>query len=128
MRDKVTKTIVGVLALVAMALGGAAIAGAQSDQSQGSGSTTQQGERPEGKGGHGGPGGGREGESELTGANATKARAAALAKVPGATIERLETDADGATYEAHIVKRDGTGATVKMDRQFKVTSVEDGRR
>ena len=40
----------------------------------------------------------------LTGTNADKARAAALAAVPGATIERVETDAEGAVYEAHMVR------------------------
>jgi len=74
-----------------------------------------------GPGGRGGP---RAGETPLTGADADKAKAAALAAVPGATIVRVETDADGAVYEAHITKPDGTAATVKMDKDFKVTGVE----
>lgn len=54
-----------------------------------------------------------------------KVTAAAKAKVPNATIVRLETDADGhAAYEAHIVKADGTPATVYVDEQFNVVSVE----
>jgi len=69
-------------------------------------------------------GGPRAGETELTGADAEKAKAAALAAVPGATIVRVETDADGAAYEAHLTKSDGTRATVKMDKDFKVTGVE----
>jgi uncharacterized membrane protein YkoI len=82
----------------------------------------------------GGPGeqdgrghGGRAGEVALTGEKAAKAKAAALAKLPGATVVRVETDADGATYEAHVTKADGTEATVKMDASFTVTSVEAGR-
>ena len=67
-------------------------------------------------------------EALLTGDDATKATAAAKAAVPGATIERVETDAEGAAYEAHVVKSDGSHATVKMDKNFKVTSVEDGAR
>ena len=62
----------------------------------------------------------------LTGTNADKARAAALAAVPGATIERVETDAEGAVYEAHMVKSDGSHVTVKMDANFKVTGIETG--
>jgi uncharacterized membrane protein YkoI len=86
-----------------------------------------------GKGGHGH--GGRSGpheangitETELTGADAEKATAAAEAAVPGATIDRVETDADGATYEAHVTKSDGSKATVLMDESFNVTSVEAGK-
>jgi hypothetical protein len=66
-------------------------------------------------------------ETLLTGDTATKVKDAALAAVPGATVERVENDAEGATYEAHIVKSDGSHATVKLDDAFKVTSVEAGR-
>jgi len=84
--------------------------------------------------GHGGRGHGQGGphqangvtETPLTGADADKATAAAQAAVPGATIDRVETDADGDAYEAHVTKADGTKATVKMDSSFTVTSVEDG--
>jgi hypothetical protein len=65
-------------------------------------------------------------EKLLTGTTADKARAAALAAVPGATIERVENDAEGAVYEAHMVKSDGTHVTVKMDANFKVTGIETG--
>jgi hypothetical protein len=65
-------------------------------------------------------------EKLLTGTTADKVRAAALAAVPGATIERVENDAEGAVYEAHMVKSDGTHVTVKMDANFKVTGIETG--
>ena len=65
-------------------------------------------------------------ETLLTGDDATKAKAAANAAVPNATIERVETDAEGAAYEAHMVKSDGTHVTVKMDKDFKVTGTETG--
>lgn len=65
-------------------------------------------------------------ETLLTGDDATKAKAAANAAVPNATIERVETDAEGAAYEAHMVKSDGTHVTVKMDKDFKVTGIETG--
>ena len=52
-------------------------------------------------------------------------KAAALDRVPGASIVRVETDADGhAAYEAHLVKKDGTPATVYVDKQFDVGGVE----
>jgi hypothetical protein len=65
-------------------------------------------------------------EQILTGDTAGKAKAAALAAVPGGTIVRVETDAEGATYEAHMTKSDGSKVTVKMDRNFKVTGIENG--
>ena len=65
-------------------------------------------------------------EKALTGADAEKARAAALEAVPGGTVYRVETDADGATYEAHMAKSDGSLVTVKLDENFNVTAVEDG--
>jgi hypothetical protein len=65
-------------------------------------------------------------ETLLTGDTAAKAKAAALAAVPGGTVERVENDAEGATYEAHMVKADGSQVTVKMDSSFKVTSIEAG--
>jgi hypothetical protein len=66
-------------------------------------------------------------ETILTGDSATKVKAAALAAVPGGTIQRVETDAEGAKYEAHMTKADGSEVTVKLDASFKVTSVETGR-
>ena len=65
-------------------------------------------------------------EQLLTGDTADKVKAAALAAVEGGTIQRVENDAEGATYEAHMTKADGTQVTVKLDADFKVTSVETG--
>jgi uncharacterized membrane protein YkoI len=76
-------------------------------------------------GGRGGPGGRHGQETPLTGETAAKVKAAALAKLPGATVDRLETDADGGKYEAHVTKADGTRATVKVDASFNVTAVEN---
>ena len=70
-------------------------------------------------------GGQRSDETLLTGDALTKVRAAALAKVSGGTIVRVETDADGnAAYEAHMTKSDGTPVTVYVDNQYNVVSVE----
>jgi uncharacterized membrane protein YkoI len=70
-------------------------------------------------------GGQRSDETPLTGDALAKVTAAAKAEVANATIVRVETDADGhAAYEAHIVTADGTPATVYVDKQFNVVSVE----
>jgi hypothetical protein len=69
----------------------------------------------------------RSDETPLTGDALAKVRALALAKVPSGTIIRVETDADGnAAYEAHMVKADGTPATVYVNKQFQVESVQTG--
>jgi hypothetical protein len=68
----------------------------------------------------------RPGEKALTGASLATAKAAALKAVPGGTVFRVETDVDGATYEAHMTKADGTRVTVKLDKDFKVTAVQAG--
>jgi hypothetical protein len=65
-------------------------------------------------------------ETVLTGDDLAKATAAADAAVPGATAQRAETDAEGATYEVHMTKSDGSIVTVKLDGNFTVTSTVDG--
>ena len=67
----------------------------------------------------------RSDETLLTGDAAAKVKAIALAKVPGATVVRVETDADGhAAYEAHLTKSDGSLATVYVDKDLNFVSVE----
>ena len=65
-------------------------------------------------------------ESLLTGSTASRVKAAALSKYPGATVVRLETDSDG-VYEAHLTKADGTPVTVEVGKTFAVTG-EEARR
>src|SRR4051794_41175309 len=64
-------------------------------------------------------------ETALTGTIAAKVKAAALAKYPGATIERVETDSDG-VYEAHITTKAGAHVEVQVDKSFAVTGTETG--
>jgi hypothetical protein len=64
-------------------------------------------------------------EHLLTGDTASKVRAAALARYPGATLLRVETDSDG-VYEAHLTTTDGRPVTVEVDKAFKVTGEESG--
>src|SRR5436853_5503813 len=55
----------------------------------------------------------RSDETPLTGDALAKVTAVAKDAFPGATIVRVETDADGnATYEAHVIESDGSLATV----------------
>jgi hypothetical protein len=67
-------------------------------------------------------------ETPLTGDVAAKVKAAAEKKVPGGTIERVETDSDhGSPYEAHVRKADGTELEVLVNKSFEVTAVNTMR-
>jgi hypothetical protein len=76
--------------------------------------------------GHGGPGPGRSDEKAVSASVAARLKAAALKAVPGGTVDRIETDAGDAVYEAHMTKADGTRVTVKFDKAYDVTKVESG--
>jgi uncharacterized membrane protein YkoI len=67
----------------------------------------------------------RPAETALTGDTLSKVKAAVLAKYPGATFTRVETDSDG-VYEAHIVTSAGQATTVEVDKAFAVTGTEAG--
>jgi uncharacterized membrane protein YkoI len=122
MFSTVRKTVATVAALGALALGGSAIAGAAQSTPSTSGTQAAQG-RPSAAGPHQANG---KTEQALTGDTAARVKAAALAKVPGGTVERVETDADhGSPYEAHVRKADGTQLEVLVDKEFKVTAVNE---
>ena len=70
---------------------------------------------------------GHAGETPLTGSTADKVKAAALAKYPGATIDRLETDSDG-VYEAHVTTKAGDEVIVQVGKAFAVTGTQTGGR
>jgi uncharacterized membrane protein YkoI len=110
MFQSVRKTAVTVAALAALAAGGAAVAGAAgSGSSSGSSKTAA-----------------AQDEKALTGDTAAKVEEAALAKVDGGTIIRVETDAQhGSAYEAHVRKADGTEVEVLVSDAFEVTEVKE---
>ena len=105
--------------------GGFAATGDNADGSSGnSAGTDQRPGPPGGPGRHVGPNGVR--EEPLSGDAAQKVRDAALAKVSGGTIERVETDADhGSPYEAHVRRSDGTELEVLVNKDFEVTAVNE---
>jgi hypothetical protein len=145
----IRKGLMAVGALGAMALGGSALADAatsSNDSAYGSGSPPAnqaqgygapgQGQAPPGQGQA--PGGGRpdpttpgghvgkngKTEAALPADVAAKVKAAAKARVPGGTVERVETDVDhGSPYEAHVRKADGTELEVLINSDFQVTAV-----
>ena len=64
-------------------------------------------------------------QQQLTGDTADKVKAAALTKVPGATVLRVESGGHGGSaYHAHVRKSDGTEVVVLVNKDFEATSVE----
>jgi uncharacterized membrane protein YkoI len=126
MTDRIKNLMLVVASITALALGGSAIAGAASGGSN-NGSSSDNSSDPAANRGAAGLPPQRADETLLTGDTAAQVRKAALAKVSGGTIERVETDADGnAAYEAHMVRSDGTRVTVYVDKSFDVVSVKSG--
>jgi uncharacterized membrane protein YkoI len=129
MFKKVRSGIIALAVLGAIAVGASAIAGAASNSgatgttgAQGSsGSNSGNTARPDPATVSHGPG-----ETLLTDGTLNQVKQAALGKVSGATVIRIETDSQGSPYEAHLRKSDGTEVTVKVDKQFQVTAVQDG--
>jgi hypothetical protein len=120
----VTAAAVGAAVVGGAAFANAATSGSPSSNAQNAGPPPAGYGAPQGfdpsKGGH--TANGRT-ETLLSGATASKVRAAALAKVKG-TVERVETNVDSsAPYEAHIRKADGTEVEVQVSRDFSVAAV-----
>jgi hypothetical protein len=131
--NKVVTAAVAIAAAAGLAITGAALASAD-PTTQAATSGTYGGAVPEGRapGGMAGGGQGQDpsrsmhpGETLLTGTVKDKVTAAAKAREPGATIGRVETDAEG-VYEAHMVRADGTHIIVQVDKSFAVTAVQTG--
>jgi hypothetical protein len=121
MTDRIKNIALIGASLAALALGGSAIAGAASGSGSSSSNSSAAARAPAGLPPQ------RADERPLTGDTLARVRAAALAKVSGGTIERVETDADGnAAYEAHMTKADGSRVTVYVNKSFDVVSVKSG--
>jgi hypothetical protein len=127
-----TIAIASVCAAIGAAGGIAGVSAATGDNGSGSstgdssGAGVAAGQPPggPGAGGHIGANGVR--EEPLSGDVADKVRAAALDKVGGGTVERVETDADhGSPYEAHVRRSDGTELEVLVNKDFSVTAVNE---
>jgi hypothetical protein len=125
----------GSYGIASAASGGSGASGSTGSSSSGSGTTqsllppsTANGQAPSGPPPGGTPWGHqRSDETLLTGDALTQVTAAAKAKVPGGTIVRVETDADGhAKYEAHMTDSSGNPVTVYVNASYEVVSVENG--
>jgi hypothetical protein len=116
MLNRTKKTLAAGALLLAGFGGGAAVAiGGSASAATGTGTATSSGSSASG----------HAGETPLSGTTAAKVKAAALAKYPGATIDRLETDSDG-VYEAHVTTKAGAGVIVQVGKAFTVTGTQTG--
>ena len=96
--NKLKKTLIIIAGLAALALGGAALAGASPNDVTGG--------------------------DNLTGNTYDRASKAALAETGGGKVTDSERDGEnGATYEVEVTK-DGKQTDVRLDDQFKVVTAE----
>jgi uncharacterized membrane protein YkoI len=107
MPSTIRKSALTIAALGALGLGGSAVAGAAGTASP----TATPQSRPD--------------RDPLSADVAAKVKAAALAKVPGATVLRTEAGGPyGTPYHAHIKTSDGKLQVVLVDSSFKATAVQ----
>ncbi len=96
MTRKLKKLLISVAALAALALGGAALAGASNDAS-----------------------------GAIPGDAKAKAEQAALAATHGGKVNQSELDNEnGATYEVEVARTDGSQVDVRLDDAYKVVVIE----
>jgi uncharacterized membrane protein YkoI len=99
LNKRLLKIVTGIAAVGILALGGAAVAkatGALDD-----------------------------GDSQLTGPQADKAKAAALLITGGGTVNAVERDSEkGATYEVEVTRGDGATVDVRLDESFGLVVVD----
>jgi hypothetical protein len=148
MSQTILKAAAGVAALAAIAFGASAIAGASNSGSSGGaaamGGPPGMGGGPPGVNGappgvnggppgvngapgprSGAPGGPRPFGQPVTGATATKVKAAALARYPG-TVEQVVALPGGRGYVAHVIRSNGTELHVLVNSTFQVVGAQAG--
>lgn len=116
------KTVAGVAALVALALGGSAIAGAATSPT--TGTTRQSGSTAQARPAFNGPAHGtpahEDAEKPVTGDAAAKARTAAVKSVGGGTAGEVTNDRTGKGFETTVTKSDGSKVEVHLDSSYNV--------
>jgi uncharacterized membrane protein YkoI len=98
MNRKLKRTIMAGAALLALALGGAALAGAS---------------------------GGEDSEKPITGGTLDKASAAALAHTGGGAVTDTEVGDEEGYYEVEVTRADGSQVDVHLNQAFEVVSQVD---
>ncbi len=123
MTERLKKAMMGIAALVALALGGAALAQAGDSGETDKGARVQErsddGDRGESKSES------ESGEESVTGSGADKAKAAALKITGGGTANSVERDNEnGAVWEVEVTKTDGSTVDVRLDQGYDLVVAE----
>jgi hypothetical protein len=129
MKSRLKKLLMAGAALAAFALGGSALAGAATTASTGNtGATGATTTSPPMRANFPAPGSAAHEDSEtaVTGADATKAQAAAVASVGSGTAGSVTTNCDKTGYEVTVTKADGSTVEVHMDLSFNVQTMPAG--
>ncbi len=100
MRNKIKGAVVAAVAIVALALGGAAIAGA-------AGGDDDKTDKP------------------IAGQALERAEAAALAETGGGKVTETEAGDEEGAYEVEVTRGDGSQVDVHLDKSFNVLSQAD---
>ncbi|MBA2569213.1 MAG: PepSY domain-containing protein [Actinobacteria bacterium] len=99
MNRRLLMILAGIAVLAALALGGAAVAGSTGVFD--------------------------DGEAQLTGPSADRAKAAALRITGGGKANAVERDSEnGATYEVEVTKKNGRTVDVRLDASYDLVVVE----
>ena len=100
MKNKIKGAVVAAVAIVALALGGAAIAGA-------AGGDDDKTDKP------------------IAGQELERAKAAALAETGGGKVTETEAGDEEGAYEVEVTRADGSQVDVHLDKGFNVLSQAD---
>jgi hypothetical protein len=122
MLNKLKKVGLGVAALTGAAVGGAAVAGAATSHSGTATTPTTAGQPPPAVRHMPAPGTAahEDAEKPVTGADADKAKAAAVEAAGGGTAGDVTTDYFGKGYEVTVTKADGSTVEIHLDSSFQV--------
>jgi uncharacterized membrane protein YkoI len=118
-----TKILLSAATVSAAAFGAAAVAGAASPTKTSTTTTTTQSPTfpTHGSAAH------EDAEKPVTGADATRAQAAAVKAAGGGTAGAVTTDVHGDGYEVTITTSDGTTTEIHLDSSFNVQQGRGGR-
>jgi hypothetical protein len=129
---RIRKTLAGVMAFAALAVGAAGIAAATGSGATSTSGTSAAASAPSGRAGSPGPAlaaanapgtaSHEDAERAVSGQAAGKAQAAAVARIGGGKAGMVTTDLRGDGYEVTVTKTDGSKVELHLDSSFEVQS------
>jgi nicotinic acid phosphoribosyltransferase len=115
---RLKRMLAGILAVAALAIGGAAIADAASSNGSTTTTTSMPPAAPQFNGPAHGTAAHEDAEKAVTGTAAAEAQAAAVKQVGSGTAGAVTTDYSGNGYEVTVTKADGSTVEVHLDSSF----------